>query len=77
MSSLITDMDEFAAEHKKKGGRVLEVTQKVYYVIPEYEGMSTEEIKEEWFVKFNGRSHAYKDASKIYGAEHIVDIKEL
>ena len=75
--TIINDFDGFVDAHKKEGGVVLEVTQKIYYAIPSYNSLPLEELKKEWFEDFKNRSHAYKDASQIGQKVDIVKIKEL
>ncbi len=71
---VINDFDVFVKNYK---GRVLEVTKKTYYILPEGETRSIEEIKQDWFVDYAGRGHAYKDGSELGGKEEVVEIKEL
>jgi len=74
---VINDFDKFVEAHKKEGGRVLEVTTKTYYILEPYEKRPVEEIKQDWFVEYAGRCHAYKDGAKIFGKEEVTEIKEL
>jgi len=61
----------------KEGRKVIEVTVKKYYVTYPHEPLTDEQLKKEWFGDFLNRSHAYKDASHIGGADELVDIKFL
>lgn len=73
----IQNLKKFFRHHTMSKGRILEVNVKQYYIIEGYESMSDEEIKEEWFVKFKGQSHAYRDGSLIHGADHLISAHSL
>lgn len=57
-------------EHMKASGqRLIEVTTTRLYAIPEGDlGMSLEDLMREWFVKYRGGSHAFRDGSEVGGS---------
>jgi hypothetical protein len=64
--TIINNLKKFFQHHTSIKGRILEVTIKRYYVIPEYERMTDDEIYNDWFVRHTSNSsHAYRDASSI------------
>lgn len=67
---------ELLAALKKDGKLVLEVTIKRYYVLHASE-QPVEEVVRDWFVKWNGRSHAYRDGSHVGGADQAISAKDL
>lgn len=75
--NIISNTKRFFAYHINNGGRILKVTVNEYYIIEPYEKMSKEEIEEQWFVKFNGQAHAYRDTSLLSGKKEIIKVESL
>lgn len=75
--NIIMNTKKFFAHHISNGGRVLKVTVNEYYIIESYERMSNEEIEDQWFIKFNGQSHAYRDNSILGGQKEIIGVHSL
>ena len=61
---------EMVAAFEKIGQTVIEVTVKRYYVLNTEADLTS--LMQEWFVKFRGRSHAYRDGSHIGGGGDMV-----
>jgi len=62
---------------KRKGEVLIEVTVKQLFVLHAGDDRSLEELMEEWFVKYRGCSHAYRDGSHIGGADEVVSVMNL
>lgn len=69
---------EVIAQMKKAGQPVLAVTTTRYFILHGgTEGRKIEDIVKEWFVKYNGSSHAYRDGSHVGGADEVSEVKVL
>lgn len=67
-----------AKKGHKHNGRVIQVTITRLYTVPECESMSDEDLKREWFEEYDlSRSHAYRDANHIGGADNVIEVKFL
>lgn len=64
-------IEALKAEHQV----VVEVTVKRYYILHKQEGMDA--LMNEWFVRYRGSSHAYRDSSLVGGADVVTEIKNL
>lgn len=60
----------------KSKGAIIKVTTESYYQMYETEEQEVDRITEEWFGKFSGYSHAYRDGSKIPWT-NIVKIEQI
>ena len=66
---------ETIAALKKEGQIVVEVTVKRYYILHNEAGLA--HLMKEWFIKFRGRSHAYRDGSHVGGADEVQQVRIL
>lgn len=64
-------------KNQKKNNIILEVTTKQLYIIPKRTHRSLEELKKEWFVEYENRSHAFKDGCLVQFSNNVIDVKEL
>lgn len=64
-------------KNQKKNNIILEVTTKQLYMIPKRTHQSLEELKKEWFVEYENRSHAFKDGCLVQFSNNVIDVKEL
>lgn len=64
-------IEALKAEHQV----VVEVTVKRYYVLHKHDNM--EALMKEWFIRYGGSSHAYRDGSHVGGADVIQEVKNL
>jgi len=59
---------------KNEGKVLLQVTKTQFYIAHD-DGTPVEALVEDWFVKYNGRSHAYRDGSHVGGADVVTEVK--
>jgi len=69
--------ERFIESQKKINYVVFEVTTKQLYVIPKGAHQSIEELKKEWFVEYENRSHAFKDGCLVQFSNNVIEVKEL
>ena len=63
---------EMIAAMKAEGQTVVEVTVKRYYILHTQADIAS--LMQEWFVKYRGSSHAYRDGSHVGGADVVVSV---
>ncbi len=68
---------EVIAHLKKEGSTLVEVQTTQYFVIEGLQGMKLEDILHDWFIRFKGRSHAWRDASHVGGGDTVSEAKVL
>lgn len=69
---------EVIAHLKAEGKTLIQVETVQYYVIDEpLPGQSLEPLMDEWFVRFRGQSHAYRDGSRVGGADKAITVTVL
>lgn len=78
--SLITKdpaSQEMIEHFKKQGATVVQVTMTRLYIIEGNDGRPVEDLMQEWFVKYRGSSHAYRDGSHVGGSDEVQEVKVL
>jgi hypothetical protein len=60
---------------KAEGQTVVEVTMKRYYIVHSQPDLPA--LMQEWFVKYRGSSHAYRDGSHVGGADEVQQVRNL
>ena len=68
---------EVLAELKKEGQVLLEVTFKCLYVLRGEAEQGLTEMMKDWFVSYNGRSHAYRDGCHMGGGDAVQLVRNL
>jgi hypothetical protein len=68
---------EVLAVLKKEGRVLLEVTFKCLYVLDNEENRALPGLVKEWFVTWNGRSHAYRDGCHVGGGNRATEVRNL
>lgn len=68
---------EMLAELKQKGLIVVEATVRQLFILHQAEERSLKETMQDWFVRYNGRSHAYRDGSHVGGADEVQHVCDL
>jgi hypothetical protein len=68
---------EVLAAMKKDGQVLLEVTFKCLYVLREEPGEALPGMMKDWFVYWNGRSHAYRDSCHMGGGDEVQQVINL
>ena len=78
MNVLVKDprSPEMLATLKQNGEVVVEVTVKQLYILHN-EPRSLGQVMWDWFVKWRGRFHAYRDSSHVGGADEVVAVRNL
>lgn len=70
---------EVIAELKKEGQVLLEVTFKCLYILrgggEDERGLK--DMMVDWFVQYNGRSHAYRDGCHMGGGDQVQEVRNL
>jgi len=56
---------------------LLEVTVKQLYILHAGDNQSLERLVHDWFVKYRGHSHAYRDGSHIGGGDELIQVRNL
>lgn len=71
--------DPEVIEHFRKEGEViLEVTMKRYYILRLDRSQTLKDIVHDWFVKWRGSSHAWRDGCHVGGsADEVILVKDL
>jgi hypothetical protein len=69
------DDPELVAAFKAQGKVVLEVTTKRFYIL--HAKPDLDQLLQEWFVRYRGCSHAYRDGSLVGGADEVQQVHNL
>ena len=66
--------EEYFNERIEKRFGIIKVTTESYYQLYETDEATMKKLAEEWFVKAEGRSHAYRDGAK-YPISNLVKVE--
>jgi hypothetical protein len=61
---------------RREGATLVEATFRCFYVLSNG-AADLPALMREWFVEWNGKSHAYRDNSHVGGADKVVGIRDL